>query len=88
MACRVVHGGLRGNWHAWVTLDDGTIVDGTIEQYIHATFGHYVDAHEVPWLTSCPEYPDAGWRNRDHALAVIRPGHPLHSEYHTEPGVV
>jgi hypothetical protein len=72
ISARTQTGGLCGNHHTWVVLDDGTIVDPTVEQYIGRGEKAEVDHTLVPWLRS----PDG-----DVVVAVVPPGHPFHSEY-------
>lgn len=72
MRAKVIVGGLRGNHHQWVELDDGSILDATIVQYIDRTEDRCVNEQEVPWVQDA----DGDWR-----LALIEPGHPLASDY-------
>lgn len=88
---RTRRGGLRGNWHAWVALADGTIIDATIGQYIDGTLGCHIDDGEVPWVVGPGPGRgghDPGGRTSADAgahgtsrLAVVPAGHPFHGEY-------
>ena len=71
VGARAVQGGLDGNYHWWVSLDDGRIIDATIRQYIDLTETRCIDAGDVPWQDAGTEDP----------VAVIAPEDALHVRY-------
>ncbi len=73
---RVVKGELRGWTHAWLVLDDGSILDPTISQFDRPGSEYSVDTDvEVHWLRGA-----AGTR-----IALIAPSMALHRDYRPMP---